>query len=194
MFRLGTNTTTLFRASLALFFCSQAFAEGFVTGRVTDTDGVPVAGASIRFIDEDDPQGVFADTTALDGSYSVLLSLPTPVEGGAVPGGFQLFPNYPNPFNSSILIPLQPGRTGACRAGSLQPARAPGSHPGGLAPARRNAHGGLGRPRRQWQLGLRGGVPVPPAVRRPDGRRKDDPDRRRLGEGGQGPGGASQRK
>lgn len=89
----------------ALFLCSQASAEGFVTGRVTDTEEAPVAGASIRFIDEDNPQDAFGDTTAGDGSYSVLLSLPTSIETGAVPGGFQLFPNYPNPFNSSTLIP-----------------------------------------------------------------------------------------
>ena len=45
------------------------------------------------------------DTTAGDGSYSVVLPLPTSVEAGAVPAHFQLFPNYPNPFNSTTFIP-----------------------------------------------------------------------------------------
>ena len=89
----------------ALFLFTPATAEGFVTRRVTDTEGARVAGASIRFIDEEHPERVFGDTTAGNGSYSVVLSLPTAVEAGAVPGHFQLFPNYPNPFNSSTLIP-----------------------------------------------------------------------------------------
>ena len=89
----------------ALLVGTPAPAEEFVTGRVTDTDGAPVAGASIQFFDGENPRDVFGDTTAGDGSYSVVLSLPTSIEAGAISVGFQLFPNYPNPFNSSTLIP-----------------------------------------------------------------------------------------
>ena len=101
MFRL----TAVSALPAALFLCAPASAEGFVTGRVTDTEGTPVAGASIQFFDEDNPRDVFGDTTAGDGGYSVVLPLPTSVEAGAVPAHFQLFPNYPNPFNSTTLIP-----------------------------------------------------------------------------------------
>ena len=167
----------------ALFLCAPASAEGFVTGRVTDTEGTPVAGASIQFFDEDNPRDVFGDTTAGDGSYSVVLPLPTSVEAGAV-RAFPALPELPQPLQLHHPHPLQPGHPGACGPGGLQPARTPGPHPGKLVPARRRAHDGLGRQRREGNGSLCGGVPVPPAVMGNNGRRQDDPDPRRRGKGG----------
>ena len=88
--------------------CMVMFAfsvEASVTGKVTDTDSNPVAGATVTFIDESKPDNRISDTTDSQGNYEVELPKATGV-GSSIPSAFSLGQNYPNPFNPTTTIPF----------------------------------------------------------------------------------------
>ena len=102
---------------LAVLFAKPSSAIT-VSGTVKDGGGRPISGAVIRFVNELNPRTPLADSTGNDGSYRIVLSAGTVVEQSSsdpLPTAFGLFPNYPNPFNPSTLIPYQIGKTAHVR-------------------------------------------------------------------------------
>ena len=91
----------------------NANANAAVSGKVTDSNGLPVEGAHITFTSEPDASQHYSDVTDTDGMYHVTLGIFTAVEAeSSIPVTFQLFQNYPNPFNPSTIIPYQLAQTG----------------------------------------------------------------------------------
>ena len=85
-----------------------------VSGKVADTESLPVEGASITFTNEADASKSYSALTDADGMYRVLLDLVTDVDEVSelgIPETFQLLQNYPNPFNASTVIPYQLAET-----------------------------------------------------------------------------------
>ena len=83
-------------------------------GQVRLSGGLPVAEAQVMLFDLSDLRGVVAQaTTDADG----LFALPLAALGGAValPEGFALGANYPNPFNPATIIPYQLAATSQVR-------------------------------------------------------------------------------
>ena len=76
-----------------------------VTGTVTDTKGAPVAGATVTFTDESNPDNKFSDSTDAQGKYAIDISGATGVDA-STPSAFSLGQNYPNPFNPTTTIPF----------------------------------------------------------------------------------------
>ena len=92
---------------MSLLVFVQAGAQATVAGQVRLSGGLPVAEARVMLFDLSDlRRGVVAQaTTDADG----LFALPLAALGGAValPEGFALGANYPNPFNPATIIPYQ---------------------------------------------------------------------------------------
>lgn len=76
-----------------------------VTGTVTDTKGAPVAGATVTFTNESNPDNKFSDSTDDQGKYTITISGATGVDA-STPSAFSLGQNYPNPFNPTTTIPF----------------------------------------------------------------------------------------
>jgi hypothetical protein len=93
-------------ALLVLFLTVNA-PVGFtmVTGTVTDTNGAPVVGATVTFINESNPDNNFSDLTDAQGRYAIDISITTAVDA-STPSKFSLGQNYPNPFNPTTTIPF----------------------------------------------------------------------------------------
>ena len=101
--------------SLLVFVQAGAAQQATVAGQVRLAGGLPVAEAQVMLFDLSDlRRGVVVQaTTDADG----LFALPLAALGGAValPEGFVLGANYPNPFNPATIIPYQLAATAQVR-------------------------------------------------------------------------------
>ena len=101
--------------SLLVFVQAGTAQQSTVLGQVRLSDGLPVAGAQVMLFDLADLRRgpVTRATTDEDGQFA----LPLAALGGAfaLPQGFTLGANYPNPFNPSTIIPYQLATTSQVR-------------------------------------------------------------------------------
>ena len=99
---------------IGLVFVVSVSAEPLLEGRVRLESGEPVADAQVRIFDLSDlRQGAIARAMTDGTGY---FALPLAALGGqALPQGFTLGPNYPNPFNPSTIIPYQLAASAAVR-------------------------------------------------------------------------------
>ena len=82
----------------------RAGAEPVLEGQVRLSSGAPAVGVQVRLFDLADLRQSVGATTDEAGYFALpLRALP----GLPLPSGFELGPNYPNPFNPSTIIPYQ---------------------------------------------------------------------------------------
>lgn len=101
-----------------LLVCMVFFAlpvKASVTGKVSDTSGDPVVGATVTFIQEDYPENNISGITGLDGLYSIDITVGVEEDASDMPQVFSLGHNYPNPFNPTTIIPFSLEESGNVR-------------------------------------------------------------------------------
>ena len=99
---------------VGLVLSAPVVAEPLLEGIVRFDSGEPAAAVRVRVFDMSDLQrGAVAQATTNPAGY---FALPlSALSGRALPEGFSLGPNYPNPFNPSTIIPYQLAASSAVR-------------------------------------------------------------------------------
>ena len=141
---------SLLAGFVGLVLSAPSVAEPLLEGRVRLDSGELVADAQVRLFDMSDlRQGAIARATTDGTGY---FALPLAALGGhALPQGFALGPNYPNPFNPSTIIPYQLAVLSEVRLevfnllGQRLATLVDGARPAGFHTATWNATDGAGR-------------------------------------------------
>ena len=91
---------------------AQASQQPIISGQVRLSDGRPVAGAQVALFDLSDLRRGVVATTDEAGQFALPLAA---LSGHALPQGFALGANYPNPFNPATIIPYELAATSQVR-------------------------------------------------------------------------------